>query len=116
MLEAPMKEAPSHARYRNAAALLLFLAPILAYWIYCLLIQPAPHYDGIDPEYEYFLNSLGAFKRQPYAYVDHPGTPLEMVGTLILAGTYPWLAGNPEGFVGFHLRHPQVFFTLAYGL
>ncbi len=104
------------ARYVNAAALLVFLAPVVGYWVYGLFIQPAPHYAAIDPEYEYFLNSLGVFKGQPYVYVDHPGTPVEMIGSAILAATYPWAAANPQGFVMFHLRRPEVFLNLAYGL
>ncbi len=100
-------------RYLDLAALLLFLLPVLAYWGYCLAAQPAPHYDGIDPEYEYFLNSLSVFKHQPYSYVDHPGTPVEMIGTALLGASYPLLAGRPEGFVTYYLRNPQLFLGLA---
>jgi hypothetical protein len=109
-----MKQPRSKERPSSLAALALFLLPMLAYWAYSLFLRPAPHYDGIDPEYEYFLNSLAIFQHQPYAYIDHPGTPVEMIGTALLAGTYPWLAGRPGGFADFHLRNPQLFLNLAY--
>ncbi len=111
-----MNQRSPGARLLNVVALLVFLSPIFIYWVYCLFINPAPHYDAIDPEYEYFLNSLGVFKHQPYLYVDHPGTPVELIGTAILAATYPFLANRPDGFVTFHLQNPQVFLNLAYGL
>ena len=37
-----------------------------------------------------------------------------MVGTALLAATYPWLADRPEGFVSYLLQNPQVFLGLAY--
>ncbi len=109
-----MNRAPRRSPALNVAAFVLFVAPMLAYWAYCLVLNPFPHYDAIDPEYEYYLNSLGAFKHQPYVYVDHPGTPVEMIGTAILAATYPWAARSPEGFVTYQLQHPQLFLRLAY--
>jgi hypothetical protein len=110
-----MKDGSTRGKVLNIAVLLVFLSPILLYWTYYLLINPSPDYQGIDPEYEYFLNSLAVFKHQPYAYVDHPGTPVEMIGSAILGATYPWLAARPEGFVSFHLDNPQLFLGLAYG-
>jgi hypothetical protein len=68
-----------------------------------------------DPEISYLMNSLLPFKGRTYTFVDHPGTPVEIVGTVLMALTWPVARGG-EGFVDFHLRDPALFLALAHGL
>jgi hypothetical protein len=83
-------------------------------WVYnSFFVQPV-FYQNYDPEIQYFMNSLLAFKGQTYFYVDHPGTPLEVIGSLILALTYPFISGGLNHFILYHLKNPGLFLTLAH--
>ena len=66
-----------------------------------------------DPEFAYMFSSLSIFKGQTYAYVDHPGTPLELLGSLILLFTYPFVILKSGSFINFHLENPIYFLLLA---
>src|SRR5690349_1957924 len=63
---------------------------LAGFWLYgsILLNGAQPHYRDYDPEMAYFLNSLAPFKGAPYFYTDHPGTPVEMIGTMLLGIAY----------------------------
>ena len=49
---------------------------------------------NLDPEYQYLLNMVSLATGSPSAYVDHPGTPLQIIGAgVVLARwlvTAPW--------------------------
>ena len=60
------------------------------------------------------MNSLAVFKGGAYTYIDHPGTPVEEIGTAILGLTYPFVADKPGGFTFFHLQNPAVFLNAAH--
>lgn len=91
--------------------------PLVAFFVYATWLNPiSPYFANYDPEFQYLLNSLEVFKGSPYAYVDHPGTPLELIGSSILAATYPVLGRDPAGFIRYHLQNPGLFLTLAHGL
>ncbi len=95
---------------------LLSLLPLLAYFADCTWINPVSAYlADYDPEFNYLMNSLGVFNGRAYAYVDHPGTPVEMIGTAIYALTYPVLGRSPEEFSLYHLQNAGLFLTLAHG-
>ena len=94
----------------SAVIVLVLLAP----WAYSNFLVHPPFYQNFDPEIPYFMNSLMAFKGQSYAYVDHPGIPLEIIGSCILALTYPFISGNLNHFILYHLRDPNFFFSLAH--
>jgi hypothetical protein len=83
---------------------------VLGYWAYVDLLHPAPFYTvHYDPEMPYLLNSLAIFQSQPYLYVDHPGTPLELLGTLIL-GLLKIVRKIPsDQFTAWTLEQPEVF-------
>src|SRR6266851_9387611 len=68
-----------------------------------------PHSARIwyDPGLQYLLSSLSWFRGQGYVYIDHPGTPVEVLGTLLLALSYPFLHLANQGFVTHYLNHPQ---------
>lgn len=62
----------------------------------------------------YFLDSLGIFIGKSYTFIDHPGTPVQIIGTLMLALTYPFI-GSPEAFINYHVYNPETFFLLTRG-
>ena len=99
-----------------------WLGPILAgglglYYLFVEWIAPRPFYGlQYDPEMPYFINSLALFKGVSYSYIDHPGTPVEVIGSLLLALTRPWTRGLAEFFIPYHLAHPQLFLALAHGV
>jgi hypothetical protein len=103
------------ADFVEFAPIILIIMLLSGYWAYCIWIEPiSPYYDNYDPSFPYFMNSLSVFKGKGYAFVDHPGTPVELIGTAILGFTYPLLGRDPNGFVLYHLQNPGLFFSLAY--
>jgi len=94
----------------SAVIILILLAP----WVYSNFFVHPLFFQNFDPEVPYFMNSLMAFKGHSYAYVDHPGTPLEIIGSFILALTYPFISGSLNHFILYHLKDPNLFFSLAH--
>jgi hypothetical protein len=102
----------AHRSLRLFLFCLIILIPI-GYWVYVSLIAPSPWFMRQDPEITYMMSSLTPFKGRSYTFVYHPGTPLEIVGSLLLALTYPFAQG--QSFVMFHLQNPALFLALARG-
>lgn len=97
----------------------IFLAPLplVLYFVYSTWVLPiSPFYANYDPEFQYMLNSLEVFKGSEYYYADHPGAPVEVLGTLIYSALYSVQGLSLDRFVGFHLDHPGAFLGLAHGL
>lgn len=88
----------------------IVVLPLLIYWVFWTL-NPSYWFNG-DPAAFYMLDSLSVFNGGSYTYVDHPGTPMQVAGTVMLAATYP-LFESSEAFIDFHIRRPQVFFLMA---
>ena len=89
----------------------IFIAiPLLIYWIYWQL--NTSYWFNADPAAVYFLDSLSIFAGRSYAYVDHPGTPIQLLGSFFLALTYPFLGGQ-DAFINFHLARPGAFFLMT---
>ncbi len=87
---------------------------LLIPWMIVNLIQgSAPWYRNYDPEVQYFMNSLVAFKGHSYYYVDHPGTPIEVIGSILLALTFPFVAPLKGNFVHYYLQNPNTFLLIA---
>jgi hypothetical protein len=84
--------------------------PLLAFWTFWLF-YPA-YWFRTDPAAWYFLDSLAPFAGKPYVYVDHPGTPVHIIGTLLLGLTYPFF-DNQDTFIRYHIGKPEIFFVLA---
>jgi hypothetical protein len=88
-------------------------------WLYAsasiILKGPPPSYRDYDPEMAYLLNSLAPFKGAAYFYTDHPGTPLEILGTLLLGAAYLFFTDHAN-FIRIYLEHPEYFLNLAHGL
>jgi hypothetical protein len=85
-------------------------------WLYLsiLLKGPQPSYRDYDPEMAYFLSSLAPFKGAPYFYTDHPGTPVEVIGTMLVGTTYVFFTDHAN-FISDYLENPEYFLNLAHG-
>jgi|GEM_PF-3027369 len=89
----------------------LVIVLLIGYWVYTQVINPLPIYSNYDPEFSYMLNSLTPFKDlELYARMDHPGTFLQIAGSLIaiilspisiLKDGYPYtyLINHPVAFI-----------------
>jgi hypothetical protein len=77
------------------------------------LVTPISARVYYDPALQYLLSSLEPFVGRAYHYIDHPGTPVEVLGTAVLGATYPFTASNIDSFVAYHLAHPELFMTLG---
>ena len=97
-------------------ATLALAAILIAYYVLSEWLAPLPYYSmKYDPEMPYFINSLALLKGVPYAFIDHPGTPVEVLGTVMLALTRPWTRSMGALFIPYHLENPQVFLAMAHG-
>lgn len=94
------------------------LAPTLTLALF-LAFLPPPRYTLIygDPDYAYFINSLLLLRGEGPQWVDHPGTPVQGLGALVLL---LWNAlANPEASLekGFFLHsfhaHKAMALTLV---
>jgi hypothetical protein len=93
----------------------VLISPLFYYWIYCIWINPSPNYYTNDAEYPHFINSLAVFKEGGrYGFIDHPGTPVQVIGTVILGILYPFTKNAPDGFVAALLKEPGRFFSVAH--
>ena len=90
---------------------LLVAIPPLTYWIYWTL-HPS-YWFNADPAAVYFVDSLSIFAGHSYKFVDHPGTPVHLIGSFLLALTYPFF-DNQEAFINFHLTRPGGFFLIVH--
>jgi hypothetical protein len=117
------KETQAAVRSRSArrlrdALLLALAAAIAGFWIYFHAVSPgtALRAWNPDPEAAYFVSSLAVFAGQPYVLVQHPGTPVSVIGTVLIALTWPFLRGSPADFVARLVERPEIFFTMAHAL
>jgi hypothetical protein len=88
----------------------LVISPLIGYSIYWTL-HPSYWFNG-DPAAFYLLDSLSIFNGKSYSYVDHPGTPIHVIGTLMLAATYPFFQ-DTNIFIQFYLTKPIAFFIMC---
>lgn len=89
---------------------------LAGFWLYVSIILkgPQPYYGNYDPQMAYFMNSLAPFKGASYVYTDHPGTPVEIIGTMLLGTSYVFFT-NRADFIHYHLENPEYFLNLAHG-
>ncbi|MEO7838912.1 MAG: hypothetical protein ABIU06_06150 [Anaerolineales bacterium] len=88
----------------------LVVIPPLTYWVFWTL-NPS-YWFNADPAAVYFVDSLSVFAGYSYKFVDHPGTPVHLIGSFLLALTYPFFSSQ-EAFINFHLGRPGVFFLMT---
>ncbi len=66
-----------------------------------------------DPTLQYLFASLAALKGWEYRYVDHPGTPIELLGSLILLAMRQVSGLDGEAFILAIVREPEQFLHVA---
>lgn len=77
-----------HGR-ENAFTVLLFILPILFVFTSHLFIQAkGAYYTNPDAEYKYLFSSLDVAKLRPVKFVDHPGSPLQVIGGAVIRTRY----------------------------
>jgi hypothetical protein len=110
-----VKQVMTHPlRRAHKFATFMIVLSLALYWIYIHWNEPASYYSlKYDPEYPYFMNSLLVFKGRSYSYMDHPGTPIELLGTGLLFLTYPFTRGGSDSFVMYHVSNPSIFLTIG---
>src|SRR5215216_4467588 len=112
-----MKSIPYNLQKTIGVLGIIFL--LVGFWLYAsasiILKGAQPYYRDYDPEMAYFMNSLAPFKGAPYFYTDHPGTPVEILGTMLVGTTYVFFT-HRANFIGYHLENPEYFLNLAHGL
>jgi len=89
---------------------------LVGWWLYVDVSIGIPFHARSDPAMAYFIDSLGAFQGREYAFYQHPGTPVTLLGTILLSLTYPFLGGSIDAFTLFHLQNPHVFLTMAHAV
>jgi hypothetical protein len=91
----------------------LFTIGIGVWWLFSQVLLPLPVHVGADPQIAYMLSSLSPFKGEAYTFIDHPGTPVEILGTLILALTFPFMGADRASFIMAHIQNPSLFLIMA---
>lgn len=90
---------------------------LLAVWASEIYWTKTPNYThDYDPQMAYFLNSLAIFKSEPYQYFDHPGTPVELIGTFLIGAMKPLFGLNSDAYIPFLLNNPEKFFHIGYAV
>jgi len=89
---------------------LFLLSLILIHWLFWFF-HPG-YWFSTDPAAWYFLDSLAPFAGKPYTYVDHPGTPVHLIGSFLLGLTLPFF-GNRERLITYFIAEPETFFIMA---
>ena len=104
---------------QKTIGILAIIFLLAGFWLYAsasiILKGSQPIYRDYDPEMAYLMNSLAPFKGAPYIYTDHPGTPVEMIGTMLLGTTYVFFTDHGN-FISTYLENPEYFLNLAHGL
>ncbi len=90
---------------------------LAGFWLYVSISLKGSQssYRDYDPEMAYFLSSLAPFKGASYFFTDHPGTPVEILGTMLLGTAYMFFTDHAN-FIGYYLEHPAYFLHAAHGL
>lgn len=97
--------------HNNRLALLPTIPPVI-YWAYWAF-NPG-YWFSTDPAAWYFLDSLAPFAGKPYTYIDHPGTPVHLIGSILIGLLLPIL-GSPQKLIAYFIAEPETFFVMANG-
>jgi len=85
--------------------------------IYSILLRNAegPFYLNTlyDPTYVYLISSLNLSQLQAPAFVDHPGTPIHVIGAVIVKGLYE-LTGNSPDIAEDVLSKPEYYIRVMH--
>lgn len=91
-------------------AYIVLISPILASWLY-RAINPA-YWSTTDPAAWFFLDSLAIFDGKSYTFIDHPGIPVQLAGSILLAMTLPFFE-NKDNFINYYIVHPETFLQIV---
>lgn len=96
---------------------LLLLAVPLMVIIYSLSLRnslgPFYYNTGYDPSYVYLINSLNIVQLKSPQHVDHPGTPVQLTGAVILKLVY-FFTGNSDDISKDVLGDPEKYLKVIY--
>jgi len=86
-------------------------AAILA-WHLAVLSARGPFYLGTnnDPDYTYLLNSLNLARGLPVFHVDHPGTPVQLLGAAVLRISSPF--ASKSELAAAVIRNPEHYLRI----
>jgi hypothetical protein len=95
----------------------LLVAPIVFFTLALSVGQQKGSYwlaTRSDPEYIYLLNALNIANLQPPGYIDHPGTPVHLMGAIVLRFTnlVRGLVAPTTGFTESVLQQPELYLTV----
>lgn len=98
----------------------IIVLALIMYWLVFHLYQPPNVYIPVnayrpptyDMEISYTMNALLPFKGINYQYIAYPSIPLYVLGTAVLALTYPLTLFTEQPFVMFHLEHMTLIYVL----
>jgi len=88
----------------------VLILPIFISWAY-RVISPA-YWSTTDPALWFFLDSLAIFDGKTYVFVDHPGIPVQLAGSLLLAITL-FFFENKNEFINYYIAQPETFFQIV---
>jgi hypothetical protein len=104
---------------RVRGALVLALGAFIAgFWIHFHAASPGTAFRMVnaDPEAAYFVSSLAVFDGQGYMLVQHPGTPLLVLGSALIALVHPFVASSAQELTARLVARPELFFVPAHAL
>ena len=106
------------ARRARAALVFALVAFIAGFWIHFHTTRPGTAFDMVnaDPEIAYFISSLAVFDGQRYVWLQHPGTPLLVLGTVLIALVFPFVASSAEELTSRLVQQPEIFIVPAHAL
>lgn len=97
-------------RLKNLFPYFLVVAPIATHWGFWNLYKT--YWSNTDPSTWYFLDSLAVFAGKTYTFVDHPGTPVQIIGSLLIALTMPFV-GSGQALIDYYIARPEAFFFMT---
>ena len=87
---------------------------IIGYWVYTQVISPLPLYNNYDPEFSYMFTSTAPYKEVSlYSRMDHPGTFLQIIGTLITGLISPLTILQSGYPIFINITQPGIFIFSA---
>jgi len=100
------------SKYPVLTALICFLLPALSlycfYSIYLSVPNPTFVYAYGDPDYGYLFNALLIADGQSPWHIDHPGTPVQLLGAFLMLLRY-WLMGTESSLSSDFFAHSLLY-------
>jgi hypothetical protein len=93
--------------------IILLIIPFIIF-ISSLLLNKAegnyPIVNFYDPDYVYLVNSLNIAQFESVGHVDHPGTPVQIIGAGVILTKY-LISGQSESIVSSVLNNPEEYIS-----